>query len=80
MLDVILAAVQAPQVSPQVTPQVERLLAALEGAMSRGRIQAALGLRDRKWFAERYLLPALRDGYVEIRVPTHPARGISNTG
>ena len=73
MLDTILAALRTPQVAPQVAPQVERLLAALDGTMSRRRIQAALGLRDRKWFTERYLLPALRDGYVEMTRPDQPS-------
>ncbi len=72
MLDTILAAVQAPQDAPQVTPHVERLLSALIGEMSRREILLALGLRDRKSLRERYLLPALQHGYVEMTRPDVP--------
>ena len=34
--------------------------------MSRQDNLRALGLRDRKWLRERYLLPALQQGYVEM--------------
>ena len=66
MLDTILAAVQTPQEAPQGTPQVRRLVSVLDGEMSRRDILRALGLRDRKWLRERYLLPALQCGYVEM--------------
>ncbi len=73
MLDAILAALQTPQATPQVTPQVDRLLSVLQGAMSRRQIQAALGLRDRKSLRQRYLLPALRSGYIEMTRPDAPS-------
>ena len=73
MLDAILAALRTPQATPQATPQVGRLLAALEGTMSRRQIQAALGLRDRKSLRQRYLLPALQNGYVEMTRPDAPS-------
>ena len=73
MLDTILAALQTPQVTPQVPPQVARLLSVLEGTMSRRQIQAALGLRDRKSLRQRYLLPALKSGYVEMTRPDAPS-------
>lgn len=69
MLDTILAALR----TPQVTPQVERLLSVLQGTMSRRQIQHALRLRDRKSLRERYLLPALQDGYVEMTRPDAPS-------
>ena len=65
----ILAALQ----TPQVTPQVGRLLSVLRGAMSRRQIQAALGLRDRKSVRQRYLLPALQHGYIEMTRPDAPS-------
>lgn len=55
------------------TPQVERLLSVLQGTMSRRQIQQALRLRDRKSLRERYLLPALQDGYVEMTRPDAPS-------
>jgi Fic family protein len=74
MLRMILDAVttSAPQVTPQVTPQVGELLSAIQGEMSREALQAALGLRDRKSFRERYLKPALADGLIEMTIPEKP--------
>lgn len=68
------AAVAAtPQVAPQVTPQVLQLLKALRGEMSRDDLQSALGLSDRKSFAERYLKPALAAGLIEYTRPDAPS-------
>ena len=72
MLDTILAALLTPQETPQVTPQVKRLLFVLEGEMSRREILHALGLSDRKSLRQRYLLPALERGYVEMTHPDTP--------
>ena len=49
------------------------MLSVLQGAMSRRQIQAALGLRDRKSLRQRYLLPALKQGYVEMTRPDAPS-------
>ena len=62
----------APQATPQVTPQVARLLGVLVGELSRDELMAALNLRDRKSFRERYLAPALADGLIEMTQPTTP--------
>ena len=72
MLDTILEATHTPQVDPQVTPQVKRLLSVLKGEMSRQEIQHALGLKDRKSLRQRYLLPALQAGYIEMTRPDTP--------
>ena len=73
MLEAILEAViSTPQEKPQVSPQVERLLAVLEGEMSLRQILHAIGLSDRKSFRQRYLLPALEHGYVEMTLPESP--------
>ena len=72
MLETILAAILTPQESPQATPQVGRLLSALDGEMSRQDILHALGLSDRKSLRQRYLLPALQRGYVEMTRPDTP--------
>ena len=61
-----------PQETPQVSPQVERLLAALEGEMTLRQMLDALGLSDRKSFRQRYLLPALEQGYVEMTLAESP--------
>ena len=62
----------APQAAPQVTHQVERLLRVLVGELSRDELMAALNLRDRKSFRERYLAPALADGLIEMTQPATP--------
>ena len=72
MLDTILSAILTPQESPQVTPQVKRLLSVLDGEMSRQDILHALGLSDRKSLRQRYLLPALQHGYMEMTRPDAP--------
>ena len=74
MLRMILdaASVSAPQVAPQVTPQVRRMLKIMQGEMTREAMQSALDLRDRKSFRERYLLPALVEGLIEMTIPDRP--------
>ncbi len=75
MLRMVLEAVTStatPQVEPQVTPQVARLLEVLTGEMAREEIQGVLGLQDRKSFRERYLVPALADGLIEMTLPGKP--------
>jgi len=66
MLRMILDAVSA------VAPQVGQLLEVLTGEMSREELQKALGLNDRKSFRERYLVPALKAGFVEMTLPDKP--------
>ena len=74
MLEIIEESLNAltPQVNPQLTPQVKKLLLTLDGEMSRAEIQDALGLKDRKSFRERYLLPALKEKLVEMLLPHKP--------
>lgn len=61
-----------PQVAPQVTPQVAALLKHVVGEISREKLQAALGLADRKSFRERYLRPALDAGLIAMTRPGKP--------
>lgn len=72
MLEAIHAAVSTPQETAHATPQVTRLLSVLKGEMSARQILHALGLRDRKSFRERYLLPALGQALVEMTHPESP--------
>ncbi len=76
MLQVIQSTLEAsqssPQVTLQVTPQVEALLTVLKGDMSRTELMAVLGLSDRKSFSQRYLLPALQAGLIEMTIPDKP--------
>ena len=62
--------------TPQVTPQVAKLLQTLteagQAGLSRTALQEASGLRDRKSFMERWLVPALEAGFVEMTIPDKP--------
>jgi Fic family protein len=62
----------SPQVDHQVSPQVAALLQVLTGAMSREQLQVKLALADRKSFRQRYLLPALEAGLIEMTLPDKP--------
>ena len=59
-------------IAPHVTPHVRRLVAALQGEMSRVELMDALGLSDRKHFTETYLQPGLGEGLVEMTLPDSP--------
>jgi Fic family protein len=61
-----------PQENPQATPQVKKLLNIIKGEMSRDELQSALSLKDRKSFRQRYLLPALELGLIEMTIPDKP--------
>ena len=62
----------APHETPHVTPHVERLIAVLQGDMSRVELMDALGLKDRQHFARTYLQPGLDAGLVEMTKPDRP--------
>ncbi len=72
MLEAILETLSTPQETLQQTPQVRRLLSVLGEEKSAREVLQALGLNDRKSFRQRYLLPALEQGYVEMTNPTSP--------
>ena len=59
-------------VTPHVTPHVERLVAALQGEMSRAELMDTLGLTDRRHFARTYLQSGLEAGLVEMTLPDSP--------
>ena len=62
--------------TPQVTPQVAALLTVLNGTMDRAALQAALNLKDRKSFRDRYLKPALDAGLIEMTLPDKPTSSL----
>jgi ATP-dependent DNA helicase RecG len=66
------SAIATPEVTPQVTPQVGRLLAALAGDMTRTDLMEILSLKDRMYFSQGYLQPALDAGVVEMTLPDKP--------
>ena len=61
-----------PHEAPHVTPHVDRLIAALQGEMSRAQLMDALGLADRRHFARTYIRPALEAGLIEMTAPDRP--------
>ncbi|MDO4706281.1 MAG: ATP-binding protein [Comamonadaceae bacterium] len=67
-----LALVPTGEVTPEVTPEVGRLLAVLQGEMSRQHLMAALGLKDEKHFRVRYQQAAIAAGLVEMSLPATP--------
>jgi len=61
-----------PEVTPEVTPEILRLLAALNGEMSRIELMAALGLKDEKHFREHYQQTAVALGLIAMTIPDKP--------
>jgi len=60
-----------PEVNSEATPEV-RLLAVLDGEMTRQQLKAALGLKDNEHFRKAYLLPALEAKLIEMTIPEKP--------
>jgi ATP-dependent DNA helicase RecG len=60
------------QVTPHVTPHVIELLSVLKGEMERRQIQEILGLKDRHYFRDTYLVPAIDAGAIEMTIPNKP--------
>ncbi|SMM98152.1 hypothetical protein SPONL_1949 [uncultured Candidatus Thioglobus sp.] len=59
-------------IPPQVTPQVKRLVLLLNGVMTKEALMGVLKLKDVKNFRQRYLLPAISAGLVEMTQPNTP--------
>jgi len=60
------------QVAGQVSAEVLKMLGMMSGEMSRVEIQAALGLKGRANFEERYLKPAIEMKLVDMTRPDKP--------
>ena len=60
-----------PQAPPQVTPKVKKLLTVLDKELGTSEIQDKLGLSDRKYVREEYILPAVD---LELIEPLYPER------
>ena len=61
-----------PEVTPEVTPEVLRMLALLQGEMTRQELMQQLGLRDEKHFRQRYQQAAITLGAIEMTLPDTP--------
>ena len=55
----------------RVTGEI-RLLRVMSGEMTRQRLQEALGLKHEDHFHKAYLIPALRSGLIEMKIPDQP--------
>jgi ATP-dependent DNA helicase RecG len=61
-----------PQIAPQITPQVVAVLEAAGEPATRGELQKAAGLRDRKNFRVKYLEPLVACGWLAMTMPEKP--------
>lgn len=61
-----------PHASPHVTPHQKKLLMALHGEMSRSKLMAKVGIKDRKHFSKVFLRPALKSGLIEMTESDKP--------
>ena len=61
-----------PRPVNSVTPEVARLLAVLQGEMSRDQIMTLLGLRDEKHFRVHYQQAAVAPGLIEMTLQDKP--------
>ncbi|MDF1615675.1 ATP-binding protein [Desulfurivibrio dismutans] len=62
----------APHLTPHVTPHVEKLLLLCDKPAGREELQVDLGIKDRKYFYETYLRPALKTGLLALTIPEKP--------
>ena len=62
----------ASQVTLQVILQVKKILPVIKGAMTRGKLMAVLGLKDRANFMKKYLEPSLSENFIEMTQPDLP--------
>jgi Fic family protein len=53
--------------------KIKELIACLEGELSRSEIQSRLNLKDSEHFRQRYILPALKLGFIERTLPDKPS-------
>ena len=67
-------AVTQPTITEPVTPPVSKLLLALasSGKMGNAEIRVSLGLKDRAHLREHYIIPALKEGFIEYTIPDKP--------
>jgi len=72
MFTTIVPLVPAGEVTPEVTPEVMKMLAVLQGEMTRKEIQERLGLSDEKHFRVHYQQQSIKQGLVEMTISGQP--------
>ena len=63
------------EVTMEVTTEVAMevlFLSAFHGEMSRRELQARLGLKNAEHFRQKYIVPALESGLIEMTIPDKP--------
>lgn len=60
------------EVTADVTAEVDRLIALIDGALTRRELQEMLGLKHDEHFRKAYLQPALEAGLIEMTIPDKP--------
>ena len=77
--DIFRVKVHYPETETQVTTEVttevateEKLLAVLDGEMSKKDLREALELKNDEHFRKAYLNPALEQGLIEMTIPDKP--------
>ena len=53
----------------ELPPPVERVLFSCEKPIDREEMQKRLGIKNKKYFIESYLRPALKSGFLEMTIP-----------
>ena len=56
----------------EVTTEVEKLLSIISGKQSRQELQKSLGLKNDEHFRKAYLVPAIKNAFIEMTIPDKP--------
>ena len=59
-------------ISGHASVQVKKLISVLVGEKGRSELQELLSIKNRDYFRTDYLLPAIKNGYVELTIPERP--------
>ena len=62
----------AEELSPPVTPPVKKILSVCKNTAGRKKLQEKLSIKNKKYFRDFYLKPALEQGYLEMTIPDKP--------
>ena len=60
------------EVDMEVTTEVEKLLSIISGKQSRQELQKSLGLKNDEHFRKSYLVPAIKNGFIEMTILAKP--------
>lgn len=60
------------EVTGEVTEAIKRVVIVLNGEVKRIDIQEALQLKHQEYFRDNYLIPSIKEGFVEMTIPDKP--------